>query len=137
RTSCSVLYRDDVFGYVFLGGHSEDTGHGRVRLYPADGIRQRFHFRDGRGLSVYTEGLRIESLEWDKEGDTFHIRLEKIPEEDHGSITAEARDCAVGIVRTSEGIREDNCTDGKITLETVGGTESDDGYWFDLAIRKS
>ena len=102
----------------------------------ADGIRQRFHFRDDCGLSVYTEGLRVESLEWDKEGDTFHICLEKILEEDRGSITAEARDCAVEIVRTSEGIREDNCTDGKITLKTVSGTESDDGYWIDLAIRR-
>jgi hypothetical protein len=94
RTACTVFYRDDVLGYTFLGGHAEEIAPGVYRLYPADGLRQRFHFRGDYGLSMQTDGLRLESLEWDLNRESVRVYLERIPEEAHGRVTLEARDCA-------------------------------------------
>ena len=117
RTSCSVYYRDDVFGFVFLGGHTEEIAPGKVRLVPADGLRQRFYFRGDFGLSLSAEGLRIESVEWDFEGGTIRVCLEAIPEEDAGRITVETRDCEIELVRADEGVFPSGA-DGIFTVET-------------------
>ena len=140
RTSCSVLYRDDVFGYVFLGGHMEDAGEGKLRLIPADGLRQRFHFRGDFGLSVRAEGLRFVCIEWDPAAEAFRIQFEAVAEEDAGRITVETRDCAAALVQAGEGIRTDrhlgSGENGSFTAEADCGAGKD-GLWLELAAARS
>ncbi|MBQ3955008.1 MAG: hypothetical protein II680_03905, partial [Clostridia bacterium] len=135
RTSCSVYYRDDVFGFVFLGGHTEEAGDGKIRLIPADGLRQRFYFRGDFGLSLSAEGLRIEHIEWDPEGGTIRVCLEAIPEEDAGRITVETRDCEIELVRADEGEFQSGA-DGIFTAETNGGAGKN-SRWLELAVTRS
>jgi len=139
RTSCSVFYRDDVMGYVFLGGHTEEDGMGKYRLYPADGLRQRFHFRADCGLSVFTEGLRIECMDWNPEDGTVRICLEKIPEESVRRITLSVRDCTAEILRTGRDISQSGWLNGMNTVYFVragsdSGNEAENGYWADIRI---
>lgn len=139
RTSCSVIYRDDVLGYVFLGGHTEEDGAGRYRLYPADGLRQRFHFRADCGLSVVAEGLRIECLDWDTEGGTVRIYLEKIPEENVRQVTLTVRDCTAEIFRAGKGISQSGWRHGVSTVDFADtGADADDGgeniHWVNIRI---
>ena len=136
RTACTVFYRDDVLGYSFLGGHAEEISPRVYRLYPADGLRQRFHFRGDYGLSVYAEGLRIQWVEWDLERETLRVCLEAIPEENRGRVTFEMRDCAAQMVRAGEGVRQIGQESGKITAEIApAGMDSDKRYWIELSTR--
>jgi hypothetical protein len=136
RTACTVFYRDDVLGYTFLGGHAEEIAPRVYRLIPADGLRQRFHFRGDYGLSILTEGLRIHSLEWNLNGATVKVCLESIPEEDHGQVTFEMRDCTAQMVRADEGIRQIGHESGKITVEIARtGMDSEKKYWIELSTR--
>ena len=136
RTACSVFYRDDVFGYVFLGGHTEEIAPGKVRLVPADGLRQRFHFRGDFGLSLLAKGLRIEHFDWDLGGGTIRVCLEEIPEEKAGRISIETRGCAAELIRAGEGIRP-NGNDRKGTgfsAESIGDAGKD-AYWLEFAVK--
>ncbi len=133
RTSCSVLYRDEVFGMVFLGGHMEETETGRIRLIPADGLRQRFHFRGDFGLSVYTEGLRIVSVDWDPAAEAFRCRLEPIREEARRRITVDTRDCTAAFTGTSDGLRPDLRAGRILAAETEPGAGKD-ACWLDFSV---
>ena len=135
RTACTVFYRDDVLGYTFLGGHAEEIAPQVYRLYPADGLRQRFHFRGDYGLSILTEGLRIESLEWDLNGDTVQVCLESIPDEDQGLVTFELRDCTAKLVQVGEGVCQVGQESGQITAVIPRtGMDSEKRYWIELSI---
>jgi hypothetical protein len=129
-----------VLGYTFLGGHAEEIAPGVYRLYPADGLRQRFHFRGDYGLSIQTDGLRLESLEWDLNRESVRVYLERIPEESHGRVTLEARDCAAEWVNGSEGFRYAASDESSAVVEMVCtgvGDGADVPCWLEIRMRKS
>jgi hypothetical protein len=89
---------------------------------------------------MQTDGLRLESLEWDLNRESVRVYLERIPEEAHGRVTFEARDCAAEWVRGSEGFRY-AASDGAPTVAEIVCTDVGDGTadacWLEIRMRKS